>query len=297
MSGWPTAPLRDLCEVNIGRTPSRNEPLFWGGSHPWASIRDLASGDVNETREQISDEAIKRMPPPAAAGTLLASFKLTIGRVGIARRTMHHNEAIAALPIIRPDLIDRDYLLHSLPRVMLAATANNAVLGKVLNKGTLTELPIPLPPLEEQRRIVSLLDRAADIRHRADDARAKARAIIPALFLDTFGDPATNPKSWRALTLGDALLSGPQNGLYPRLGSHADQQSFPKQRFREHLRPRLHVREQLSEYSPPRQCNQRQARPAQGGHRPFRAGVHRTLGMCPLALGRPELTMAAEQRK
>jgi type I restriction enzyme S subunit len=60
---------------------------------------------------------------------------------------------------------------------------------------------LPLPPLEEQHRIVSLLDRAADIRSRADAARAKARAIIPALFLDMFGDPATNPKGWEKQTI------------------------------------------------------------------------------------------------
>ena len=57
----------------------------------------------------------------------------------------------------------------------------------------LLSIPFHLPPLGEQRRIVGLLDRAAEIRRRADVARAEARAIIPALFLDTFGDPATNP--------------------------------------------------------------------------------------------------------
>ena len=67
-------------------------------------------------------------------------------------------------------------------------------------------MAIPLPPLDEQRRIVGLLDRAAEIRRRADAARAKARAIIPALFLDTFGDPATNPKGWPVVTLGDTIM-------------------------------------------------------------------------------------------
>jgi hypothetical protein len=52
---------------------------------------------------------------------------------------------------------------------------------------------------------VGLLDRAAEIRRRAEAARAKARAIIPALFLDTFGDPATKPKGWgRLIYLGSA---------------------------------------------------------------------------------------------
>ena len=92
-----------------------------------------------------------------------------------------------------------------------AAQGNNI---KNLNKSALEGFAMPLPPIDEQQRIVGLLDRAAEIRRRADAARAKARAIITALFLDTFGDPATNPKGWQLVTLGEAIRSGPQNGLY-----------------------------------------------------------------------------------
>ena len=91
---------------------------------------------------------------------------------------------------------------------------NSATGVPSLNREHAYRKPTRLPPLDEQRRIVGLLDRAAEIRRRADAARAKARAIIPALFLDMFGDPTTNPKGWRPLSLGDALLLGPQNGLY-----------------------------------------------------------------------------------
>ena len=63
-------------------------------------------------------------------------------------------------------------------------------------KSFLERVPIPLPPLEEQRRIVGLLDRAAEIRRRAGAARARARAVIPALFLDMFGDAAAGRRSW-----------------------------------------------------------------------------------------------------
>jgi type I restriction enzyme S subunit len=68
----------------------------------------------------------------------------------------------------------------------------------------LKEIQVPFPPLEEQRRTVSLLDRAAEIRRRADAARAKARAIIASLFLNMFGDPATNSKGWPEQTVGEA---------------------------------------------------------------------------------------------
>ena len=67
-------------------------------------------------------------------------------------------------------------------------------------------LEVPLPPLDVQRRIVALLDRATEIRRSADAARAKARAIIRALFLATFGDPATNSKGWPKVSLGEVIL-------------------------------------------------------------------------------------------
>lgn len=65
--------------------------------------------------------------------------------------------------------------------------------------------PIYLPPLDEQRRIVEVLERAAGIRRLREDALAKARALLPALFLQTFGDPATNPKGWPRLCFGDLI--------------------------------------------------------------------------------------------
>jgi type I restriction enzyme S subunit len=99
---------------------------------------------------------------------------------------------------------DPGFIAHVLATPAFRAFAG-AALGnniKNLNKSALEGYRIPLPPLDEQRRIVGLLDRAAEIRRRADAARAKARAIIPALFLDTFGDPATNPKGWPTAELG-----------------------------------------------------------------------------------------------
>jgi type I restriction enzyme S subunit len=63
-------------------------------------------------------------------------------------------------------------------------------------------MEVPLPPLDEQRRIVDLLNRAAGIRRLREQALAKARAIVPALFLDMFGDPVTNPKVWPIISFG-----------------------------------------------------------------------------------------------
>ena len=101
------------------------------------------------------------------------------------------------------------YMLRSaeLRRVLGLISSGTSGSMKNISQRKLVRVLVPLPPLDEQQRIVELLDRAADIRRRADAARAKARAIIPALFLDTFGDPATNPKGWPETLLSKILAT------------------------------------------------------------------------------------------
>lgn len=86
-----------------------------------------------------------------------------------------------------------------------------------VNSTALKEVEVPLPPLAEQRRIVDLLSRAASLKRLADEAQARARELMPALFVDTFGDPKLNPASWPIRPLGD-LIDGFEGGHSPRPG-------------------------------------------------------------------------------
>lgn len=95
------------------------------------------------------------------------------------------------------------YLQHLFRHRYFEARATRWIGQAAFGAAQLKTIEVPLPPLDEQHRMVRLLDRAAEIRRRADAARAKSRAIIPALFLDMFGDPATNPKGWPVKKIGD----------------------------------------------------------------------------------------------
>ena len=74
-----------------------------------------------------------------------------------------------------------------------------------LQSGFLERLAIPLPPIDEQRRIVDLLSRAENIVRMRREAEARAKEIIPALFLDMFGDPARNERGWEVRSVGELL--------------------------------------------------------------------------------------------
>lgn len=102
--------------------------------------------------------------------------------------------------------LDRTYLFHWLRRQSVINTLMAKHTGARMPRADMSlllKMPMPLPPLDEQRRIVGLLDRAVEIRRRADAACARSRAIAAALFHEMFGDPASNPRGWPVGMLGD----------------------------------------------------------------------------------------------
>ena len=214
--GLSTAPLGELCEVNIGRTPARERAEFWGPGSPWLSIADMNQGrDLTTTKETITDLAVRECNCRAVPeDTVLLSFKLSIGKVGIARVPLYTNEAIAALPIRDTGKLFPGYLYWALQSIDLTLGLDRAAKGLTLNKAKLLEIGVPIPPLPEQRRIAEVLDRAEALRAKRRAALAQLDTLTQSIFLDMFGDPATNPKCWPRAKLGDLMISGPQNGLY-----------------------------------------------------------------------------------
>lgn len=193
-----TVRLQDICQIEIGRTPSRSVREYWDGHLPWATISDLGHGRrLTETKECITakgaEESRSRMVP---AGTLLLSFKLSLGKRAIAGRDLFTNEAIAALQIIDERTVARDYLYWALGAVDYDAHVDRAAKGKTLNKQKLRKLCVPLPPLAEQKRIAKILDAADALRAKRRESLALLDELLRSTFLDMFGDPVANPKGW-----------------------------------------------------------------------------------------------------
>jgi type I restriction enzyme S subunit len=136
----------------------RNEPRFFGGDHPWIQIGEIEASDkfIRTHTETLNDDglAISRKFPK---GTLLVSIAATIGAVGILDFDCCVPDSIVAITP-KPGL-DSEYIYHYLGYVRshLERVAPQSA-QKNINLRILTELPVPAPPLPEQRRIVGYLD-------------------------------------------------------------------------------------------------------------------------------------------
>jgi len=161
-------PLGELCSLTMGRTPPRGNSKFWDPSrrtnNVWISIADMtksADGILIDSKEYLSNEGSNTFPK-VEAGTLLLSFKLTIGTLAIAGTELQTNEAIVAMNNLKEDQILRDYLFYYLYGFdwREALEGRFKVKGNTLNKQILELLPIQCPSLEKQREIIIKLDKA-----------------------------------------------------------------------------------------------------------------------------------------
>lgn len=163
MSEWPMVKLGEVCSISIGKTPARKEPRYWGEGLPWLSIKDMNQGSlILKTTESISQIALDELKiTPYSVGTVLFSFKLSIGKVGITAVPLFTNEAIAAIEPKEQEALNKYYLMEVLREVGKTVEGNAAVMGVTLNKKSLAKLTIPLPPLGEQKRIAEILGGAS----------------------------------------------------------------------------------------------------------------------------------------
>lgn len=169
------------------------KPADWADDGlPIIRIQNLTgTGDsFNRTNRVVRKELI------VEPGDLLVSWSATLDAYRWAGPKGVLNQHI--FKVLPNDGVDQGYLYYALKEAIaeLERKTHGSTMKHVV-RGDFEGTRIPLPPLPEQRRIVDLLSRADNIVRMRKEAEAKAKEIIPALFLDMFGDPATNPRGGR----------------------------------------------------------------------------------------------------
>lgn len=188
--GWAVEPFSKVARYETGRTPARANPAYWekdDNQVPWVAISDMDEyGRITATAESISSLAFRdvfrgRIVP---AGTLLMSFKLTIGRVATLGLPACHNEAI--ISIYPRKGVDQRYLGYFLSQVDYADHQDRQIKGNTLNQSKIDQIQIALPPSDQQTRIADVLDHCRLAVNTERAAETKARELKRAAMRDLF---------------------------------------------------------------------------------------------------------------
>jgi type I restriction enzyme S subunit len=198
MTAWPTVALGDLCDVSAGGTPSRANAQYFGGGIPWVKIGDLRQGTVEATEESITsaglDNSSAKLLPP---GTVLISIFATIGRTAVLGIEAATNQAIAGLTPRDPERLRPDYLRRYLDSIVSTLEGRARGVAQLnIGSGILRSILVPLPSPPEQKRIADLLEKADALRTKRRAALTELDTLTQSIFLEVFGDPATNPKGF-----------------------------------------------------------------------------------------------------
>lgn len=142
------------------------------------------------------------------AGDIIMSCSGTMGKVAVVPDGIKQGIINQALLKLTPNCnLDIAYFMHWLKsesfQFQLGLSSHGAAIKNVASVKVLKELEIPLPPLEEQKRIAAILDKAGAIRQKRKQAIDLADEFLRSVFLDMFGDPVTNPKGWEVEKFAD----------------------------------------------------------------------------------------------
>ena len=181
--------LGEVSEIVSGGTPKTSESAYWDGSIPWVTPADLSShvdAYFDTPARTITDLGLVKsgavlLPP----GSVLMSSRAPIGYAAITRVPMATNQGFKSI-VPGPNL-DAKYIYHWIKaHNLLLNSLGNGATFKEVSKRTVAGIRIPLPPLDEQRRIAAILDKADAIRQKRRQAIAHLDTLTQSIFHDMF---------------------------------------------------------------------------------------------------------------
>lgn len=228
--GWIWTTIDEIGIVSSGGTPDRGNYNYFKGNIPWVKSGELNKGIVYNTEEKISEEGLinssaKMLPPQAL---LIALYGATVGKLAILGIPAATNQAVAS--IVSP-VIDTRFLLYFFTRnreKLLSKRKGGAQPN--ISQRVIKEFPLPLPPLEEQHRIVSKIEELFSELDHAEEGLKKAQKQLEiykqALLKSAFEGKLT--EKWRennSLTINwiekSANKQHPKGWIWNNLGNIA----------------------------------------------------------------------------
>lgn len=201
---WPLVKLGSIGEFKAGYGFPNKYQGETSGDMPFAKVGDISEVArhggkyISEARNYINIDVLSQIKAKSVPVNTIVFAKIGEAirqnfRAVTSVETVIDNNSMGLVPNL--NLIDVDYLYHFMCKLDLYRYTG-ATTVPAIRKSTLEDIEIPLPPLDEQKRIAAILDKADAIRRKRQQAIQLADDFLRSVFLDMFGDPVTNPKGW-----------------------------------------------------------------------------------------------------
>ena len=200
--GWTYKKLGEVATIIGGSTPKSNIEEYWGGSHYWVTPADLKGNKYQgATPRTITNLAIQKTNLQLLPiGTVLLSSRAPIGKVAITTVPMYCNQGFKNV-VCSEQLLNEFVYWYLLNKTDYLNSLGRGATFKEISKKATEQIPIPIPPLSEQQRIVSELDLLSSIIEKKKAQLKEYDQLAQSIFYDMFGDPVTNEKGWDILEL------------------------------------------------------------------------------------------------
>jgi type I restriction enzyme S subunit len=158
--GWEIKKLKDvILEIKDGGTPSRTKPEYFGGNVNWCVVKDILP-EIYSTKETLTELGLSKCSAKIwPINSVIISLGATIGQVGIAKIPVSTKQGISGI-IVNEKLLKPEFLVYYLnfKKELIQKAATGATIKEIRPTKLADILEFPLPPLPEQKRIVSILD-------------------------------------------------------------------------------------------------------------------------------------------
>ena len=212
------ARLGDICAVVSGTTPKSTQPEYWDGNLNWVTPAELTdeSDVIYESQRKITPQAvIDSSLKPFPAGTVLLSSRAPIGKVAITGTEMFCNQGFKNL--ICSDKIYNRYLYHFLKdKTAYLNSLGRGATFKEISKSIVENIEIPLPPLDEQRKIAAVLDKVSDLIAKRRQQLDKLDELVKSRFIELFGDPLVDDGRYPKRALGALAEVGSSKRIFEK---------------------------------------------------------------------------------
>lgn len=202
--GWEYKKLGEVSEIVGGSTPKTSIDSYWGGEYPWVTPAELNGAKyIDKTERTITDEALAHTNLQLLpVGTVLLSSRAPIGKLAITKIPMYCNQGFKN--IIPGDSLYNEfaywYLTYKKDYII---SLGRGATFKEISKSITEKIPIPIPPLGEQKAICSLLDKLSLVIEKKKQQVKELDNLAQAIFYDMFGDPVENEKGFAISSLND----------------------------------------------------------------------------------------------